>query len=103
MFSDVVVFLQVLRVLKHVFGRFWYIFERGLPPEPAQGGHSEAQWCHRVPRCVFSSIFDRFWSPFWEPFSNMAHYKRHPASKCFFLEASGQSLIPISASFWEPF
>ena len=43
MFSDVVVFLQVLRVLKHVFGRFWYIFVRGVPPKAYQGGHSEAQ------------------------------------------------------------
>ena len=43
MFSDVVVFLQVLRVLKHVFGRFLYIFMRGVPPEPSQGGHSEVQ------------------------------------------------------------
>ena len=43
MFSDVVVFGQVLCVLKHVFSRFWYTFMRGVPLEAYQGGHSEAQ------------------------------------------------------------
>ena len=84
MFSDVVVFGQVLCVLKHVFSRFWYTFVRGVPPEAYQGGHSEAQWCHMVPRCAFSSIFHRFWGPFWEAFSNMLHHFRHPVSECSF-------------------
>ena len=83
-FSDVVVFGQVLCVLKHVFSRFWYTFVRGVPPEAYQGRHSEAQWCHMVPRCAFSSIFHRFWGPFWEAFSNMLHHFRHPVSECFF-------------------
>ena len=84
MFSDVVVFGQVLCVLKHVFSRFWYTFVRGVPPEAYQGGHSEAQWCHMVPRCAFSLIFHRLWGPFWKAFSNMLHHFRHPVSECFF-------------------
>ena len=70
MFSDVVVFGQVLCVLKHVFSRFWYTFVRGVPPEAYQGGHSEARY--------------RLLGPFWEAFSNMLHHFRHPVSECFF-------------------
>ena len=71
-------------------------------PEASQGGHSEAQWCHMVPRCAFSSIFHRFWGPFWEAFSNMLHHFRHPVSECFF-KASRDALVMILGPFGEPF
>ena len=100
MFSDVVVFFFKFCVTWNMFSvDFGTLSSEGYP----QSLPKEAQWCHRLPRCVFSSICVRFGGPFWEAFSNMLHYMRHPVSKCFFFEASRQSLITILASFWEPF
>ena len=102
MFSDGVVFGQVLCVLKHVFSRFWYTFVRGVPPEAYQGCHSEAQWCHMVPRCAFSSIFHRFWGPFWEAiFEHVASFQA--SSFRVFFSRRRDALVMIWASFGEPF
>ena len=77
-------------------------FRRGVPPEAYQRGHSEAQWCHMVARCAFSSIFHRFWGPFWEAFSNMLHHFRHPVSECFF-EGVSRRTCDDFGSVWEAF
>ncbi len=75
---------------------------RGVPPEPSQGCHSEAQWCPRMPRCVFSSILKRRWNPFGESFLKMLHFFSI-LFRSVFSEASRHALVTISASFWEAF